>query len=1237
MLKYKRYARILFPVLFILVFAILGVLYTNYSWHKIENERIEIILQLCKSIEATFPKVEINKLDASPNDIDKSQYLVIKNILKEIISINKNARFAYLYTRKDGKLYFIADSEPEDSKDYSPPGQEYTEAPLAYYQPFIDGKTLVTGSVSDRWGTWRSALIPIKENSNSRTTAVFAMDFNAASLKNAILYEVIKSGLLATLLIIVIFVSIKIKSKNIKFKNEIIQRKLAEQTLIENKELYRLLADKMTDVIWLMDLKGKSLYVSPSITQFTGFSVEEYLQQKIDDRFTKESANNAKQILMNESSQLSTSYENLKEFRLTQQLEYICKNNQTKWGELIITPYFGDNNQLIGVHGVTRDITKRKLAEENLNNSLALMDATIELTDNGILVVNSKGGVVKANSRFIEMWSIPQELIAEANDQKLIDSILEQLVNPDTFLVKVKQLYNEPYSGSFDIVCFKDGREFERISKPMLVDGKPKGRVWSFNDITKHKQIIESLKQSEERFRSVSQTANDAIITANCSGMIIEWNNGAEKIFGYNESEIIGQPLTVIIPQNFTHQHIEGIKRIEQGGEKHVMGRTVELFGLKKNGVIFPIELSLSEWESSEGKFFTGIIRDITERKQIEKDIQMLANAMKSINECVSITDIDNKLLFVNESFLKTYGYTEDELIGKNMELIRSSNNKVEIVSQILRSTLLGGWDGELLNIRKNGSEFPIHLSTSVIHDKDSKPIALIGVSSDITELKLAEKHRKQAARENKMLANAMKSINECVSITDMEDKILFVNDSFLKTYGYTEDELIGKNVAIVHSPNTPMEIVERILPSTLSGRWDGELLNIKKDGSEFPIFLSTSVIHDSDAKPIALIGVSLDITERKKAEELLRQSEVRYRTLVDNVGEGIGFVDPNEVFVFANPVSETIFGVNKGGLAGRNLKEFISEEQYASVRNQTQARQEGKKNSYEIEFTRSDGEIRNLLISAVPQFDDNGVFVGAYGVFRDITNRKQADAVIQQQNKELKALNNTKDKFFSIIAHDLKSPFNTLLGLTELLAENLHVYDINTTETIVESLNSTTQQTYKLLENLLDWSRNQQNRIDFNPIKNDISSISAEIISLLKPTADKKNISLILETKAPNFASADTYMVNAVIRNLISNAIKFTRENGSIKINTKKQDSMVLISISDNGVGIKPDNVNKLFRIDTNISQQGTSGEKGTGLGLILCKEFVEKHGGNIWVKSEVGIGSTFYFTLKQVNDKFM
>jgi len=235
----------------------------------------------------------------------------------------------------------------------------------------------------------------------------------------------------------------------------------------------------------------------------------------------------------------------------------------------------------------------------------------------------------------------------------------------------------------------------------------------------------------------------------------------------------------------------------------------------------------------------------------------------------------------------------------------------------------------------------------------------------------------------------------------------------------------------------------------------------------------------------------------------------------------------------------------------------------------------------------------------------------------------------LENANKQLEQTNKEKDKFFSIIAHDLKSPFNGIIGLSEMLRDDARILDTDSIIKYAGLIHSSTQQTFDLLKNLLEWARMQQGRIPFNPKTFSLSSFINHEFKGLENVAGQKSIELINGLRENIMLTADENMIRTVLRNLISNAIKFTPKNGKIKIDAKSDNDFIEIAVSDTGVGLTKETIGKLFKIETSFSKKGTENETGTGLGLLLCKEFVEKHGGKIWAESEEGKGSSFYFTV--------
>jgi signal transduction histidine kinase len=247
----------------------------------------------------------------------------------------------------------------------------------------------------------------------------------------------------------------------------------------------------------------------------------------------------------------------------------------------------------------------------------------------------------------------------------------------------------------------------------------------------------------------------------------------------------------------------------------------------------------------------------------------------------------------------------------------------------------------------------------------------------------------------------------------------------------------------------------------------------------------------------------------------------------------------------------------------------------------------------------------------------------------------KQTEELLTQQevlvnlNNELNELNTSKDKFFSIIAHDLKNPFTTLIGYSSLLKEDIELGDLRKIEESVDFINTSAVQTLRLLENLLEWANSQRGKISFLPESIKLSGLLREEISIVYDMAKGKNIELKSYIPDTLTIVADKNMIRTIFRNLLTNAVKFTHKNGKVEVNAIISNNQLEISVSDNGIGMTNETAAKLFRIDANLSTRGTENEKGTGLGLFLCKEFIEKHYGKIWVESEIGKGSTFKFII--------
>lgn len=374
---------------------------------------------------------------------------------------------------------------------------------------------------------------------------------------------------------------------------------------------------------------------------------------------------------------------------------------------------------------------------------------------------------------------------------------------------------------------------------------------------------------------------------------------------------------------------------------------------------------------------------------------------------------------------------------------------------------------------------------------------------------------------------------------------------------------------------------------------------------------------------------IAVEVSDYQKNTENLRDSEIRYRRLFESAKDGILLLDAvSGKVIDVNPYLTHLLGYSQEELLDREIWEieafknigysmdnFIELQIKGEIRYGDMPLQTKKGKPISVEF------VSNVYVA-------NHVKVIQCNI-RDITERKRVEKALKESETRLIELNSTKDKFFSIIAHDLKGPFNSILGFSELLTDRIKENDYDEIEKYALIIHNSARRAMDLIMNLMEWSRSQTGRMEFNPENLDLVFLIKTISQLLNDMAQQKSITLYTETPEHVMVFADKAMMGTVMRNLISNAIKFTNPGGEIIISVDHKINKLIVTVADNGVGIKPEALEKLFVIEKSYSTVGTQDEKGTGLGLILCKEFIERHGGEIWVESEVGKGSKFHFTI--------
>jgi PAS domain S-box-containing protein len=375
-----------------------------------------------------------------------------------------------------------------------------------------------------------------------------------------------------------------------------------------------------------------------------------------------------------------------------------------------------------------------------------------------------------------------------------------------------------------------------------------------------------------------------------------------------------------------------------------------------------------------------------------------------------------------------------------------------------------------------------------------------------------------------------------------------------------------------------------------------------------------------------------VDITKKKQTEEGLQTMAIRYRRLFESAKDGLLIMDADSCqIVDVNPFLLAMLGSSSDELIGQKLWDFEVFKNNSLIKD---AFLELQVNGYvrldDIALETREGKRIDVEIVSNVFMVENKKMIQCD--IRDITERKKNELYLKETVARLREVNNNKDKFFSIISHDLRRPFSCIIGYSNLLAEYVQEKQYDKIEEYANVIQNSSWRAMDLLLNLVEWSQSQMGRIAFNPANIDLHSFIREGVELSKDFARQKSITVSWELPGTITLFADRSMLNVVFRNLISNAIKFTQPGGKVSISAQLRSEDILISVTDNGVGIDNSVINKLFRSEERHSTIGTQKEMGSGLGLLLCKEFIEKHGGKIWVESMLGVGSTFFFTIPRM-----
>lgn len=520
----------------------------------------------------------------------------------------------------------------------------------------------------------------------------------------------------------------------------------------------------------------------------------------------------------------------------------------------------------------------------------------------------------------------------------------------------------------------------------------------------------------------------------------------------------------------------------------------------------------------------------------------------------------------------------------------------------------------------------------SGISNEIDKHKSLFSEKSELeTELSKLKEENEDLLSSNRLYKSVFNLSPEAIVILDKKGKIVEINNRLNEWLGYEREDVIGKYMLSMEfiPQSSKAKIVKNFTQRLLGKSIPPYLLDFETiDGEIITGKVRAETIVGKGNKTDGVIVLIENMTQLLKGEHARQQSEVKFEKLTELAASAI-FIVQNKRFVYINPAGEKVLGYNSNVLKYKSLLKLIAPE-YKGVANQIAIelfREKKSLHNLEMCLVTNTGERKYVIFSASHiDYNDKPAILGT--AF-DVTRQKFNEEKVKNYTEELKNLNANKDKFFSIIAHDLKSPFSALLGYSDFLVEDFDELSEDEIREYSLNINTVAKNVYELLENLLEWSRIQTGRRKFHPEKLQLADSAGKVIELFKDAAINKSISLTAQIEESAEVFADMNMLFTVMRNLVSNAIKFTSIGGSVIIKAESVGREMSISVEDTGVGMRKVDMEKLFKITSSYSTVGTAQETGTGLGLILCKELVEKNKGTISAASEEGKGSAFTFTV--------
>ena len=979
---------------------------------------------------------------------------------------------------------------------------------------------------------------------------------------------------------------------------EITGRKLIEEAVKESEERYKELANSVTDVFFAVDENLRYTYWNKASEILTGVRMEDAIgksiQQVFPDRPWRKKAEKMYRKVLE-----------------TQQLQTFVNDYDIHGRHYILEISAYPSRS--GISVFVRDITEHKQAEEKLKESEQKYRLLFETSPDCIVQLDREGRHLAANPAVVKSLGVPLEKLIG----KTVLEVAPQEVGQRR-LEMVRKALDEWQPQILEDE--RAGRYFHHIIIPTKTSEQKETAQVITRDITERKQAEEALQKSEERYRVLAENAGEAILVVQ-DDVVKFTNPKGVKLSGYSAEELASRPFAKFIYPDDLHMVADRYLRRLRG---EPVPQTYDFRIIRKDGDVRWGELNAVPISWEDRPAVLCFMSDITERKQAVEEVRRSEERYRTILEETGDgyfeTDLAGNLTFVNDAMIRILGYSREEMIGMNFRAF-TPQEKVSTVFEAYNRIYRTGQplcDFPTEVIRKDGGHRFAESSAFPIKNDRGEIVGFRGVRRDSTARKQMEEALQHSEEKYRTILEEME---DSYFEVDLGGHLTFVNNSVCRDLRYSREELIGKSYkafVVEEDIESVFQVFNEVYRTGVPNKgfpWK----TIRKDGTHGFAETSISILRNGKGETIGFRGVGRDITERRQAEQRLRQSEENYRALFDSSVIGTFVLDAETMKVMmSNEAAAKIFGLASTQEAvGTSLLDFIPPEDEEGVLQviMKELFEQDLRRTHELQALTKDG--RKIWVSMMGARIIHGSRLAGLISFADITEQKR-------QNERLMMT----DRLASIgelaagAAHELNNPLTTIIGFSELLMEK------DTPDYIRKDLamiRSEARRAANVTNNLLTFARKHR------PVKQ-LTRINDVIDDVLKLRAyahksDCIEVEKDLASDLPEIP-LDHFQMEQVFINIVINAEYFmtqAHKKGTLTVTTKRQNSSVLVSFADDGPGIAAENLGRIFDPFFTTKEAG----KGTGLGLSICHGIVAEHGGQIYATSQPGKGATIFIEL--------